>query len=238
MSLAINSDGTLYLVGDGAGTEAFTPIPGVARVNFPDVKTDLQDVTDLQSPGGFREFLPGLKDGDSVNSEMYFVPWNGVHRSLRIDGYAANKRNFQLYKHGIAEGFPNMCAFAAYISSLAVPANVGEPIKCSMSTKVTGEPVWSEVVKVAELTRVYPATGARSATNLKVQLFGVMTSWVQGVTTASFGANITVNSVTVLAGNVAVADITIDAGAATGLRGVTVTTGGEVVTKADSFNVT
>ena len=86
------------------------------------------------------------------------------------------------------------------------------------------------------LTTVSPASAQQGVT-LGVNLTGQFTNFVQGTTTASFGAGITVNSVTVSSPTSATANITVQPTAGTGLRSVTVTTGAESVTAGNSFSV-
>jgi Concanavalin A-like lectin/glucanases superfamily/HpiC1 cyclase/MBG domain/Bacterial Ig-like domain/Cep192 domain 4/WD40-like Beta Propeller Repeat len=88
------------------------------------------------------------------------------------------------------------------------------------------------------LLSVTPTSGQQGQQNLSVTLTGQFTNWVQGTTTASFGAGITVASLTVNSSTSAVAVLNIDAAAATGARTVTLTTGGEVATLANGFTVT
>src|SRR2546429_4213064 len=73
---------------------------------------------------------------------------------------------------------------------------------------------------------------------MNVTLRGQFTHFVQGTTTASFGAGITVATLTVSSATTAAAVLNIDAAAATGSRDVTMTTGGEVVTLSNGFAVT
>ena len=61
---------------------------------------------------------------------------------------------------------------------------------------------------------------------------------MQGTTTASFGAGITVATLTVNSATTATASLNIDAAAAPGARNVTLTTGAEVVTLTNGFTVT
>src|SRR5207253_7946126 len=63
--------------------------------------------------------------------------------------------------------------------------------------------------------------------NLNVNLTGQFTHFVQGTTTASFGAGITVATLTVNSATTATAVLNIDPAAATGSRNVTMTTGGD-----------
>jgi hypothetical protein len=88
------------------------------------------------------------------------------------------------------------------------------------------------------LMTVNPDTGQQGLTSLSVNLTGQFTHWLQGTTTASFGAGITVTSVTVNSSASATAVLNIDPAATAGARNVTVTTEAEVVTLANGFSVT
>ena len=88
------------------------------------------------------------------------------------------------------------------------------------------------------LVSVNPANGQQGQQNLSVTLIGQFTSWVQGITTANFGAGITVASLTVDSPTSATAVVSIDAAAAVGARTVTLTTSGEEVEAlANGFTV-
>ena len=87
------------------------------------------------------------------------------------------------------------------------------------------------------LTQVNPNTGLQGQQNESVTLTGQFTHWVQGTTTASFGAGITVASLTVNSSTSATAVVNIDPTAATGTRTITLTTGAEVATLAAGFTV-
>src|SRR5207302_7549874 len=73
--------------------------------------------------------------------------------------------------------------------------------------------------------------------NFAVTLTAQFTHWVQGTTTASFGAGITVVSLTVTSPTSATATINIDTSAVAGSRNITVTTSTEVVQLTDGFVV-
>jgi predicted secreted protein len=138
-SIAKTGQGTLFKIGDGGGTEVFTTVPEVMRVNAPNVKTELNDVTSHDSTGGFREFLPGQKDGDTVSAEHNWVPSNAIHKQLRIDAYAATKRNF---KTTFPDTTDHVVSFTGYITEVNPTANTGEPMRATTTVKVTGQPTW------------------------------------------------------------------------------------------------
>ncbi|MBI1790799.1 MAG: hypothetical protein HYR60_24995, partial [Acidobacteria bacterium] len=88
------------------------------------------------------------------------------------------------------------------------------------------------------ITQVNPNTGQQGQANLNVAITGQFTNFVQGTSSASFGAGITVNSFTVSNATSGIANISVAANAALGARTVTVTTGAEVVTLNSGFTVT
>ena len=85
------------------------------------------------------------------------------------------------------------------------------------------------------VTKVTPATGLQGQT-LSVAVTGVFTNFVQGTTTADFGAGVTTNSVTVSSATSASASITISPTASAGLRKVTLTTGTEIASLVDGWD--
>ena len=88
------------------------------------------------------------------------------------------------------------------------------------------------------LTQVNPNTGQQGQSNLSVTLTGQFTHWLQGTTAATFGAGITITSLTVNSATSATAILNISATATAGAHNVTLTTGTEVVTLTNGFTVT
>jgi hypothetical protein len=88
------------------------------------------------------------------------------------------------------------------------------------------------------VTTVAPGSGHQGQTLASVAITGQNTHFAQGTTAASFGAGITVNSLTVGSSTAATASIVIAGNAAPGPRDVTMTTGAEVATGSGAFAVT
>ena len=87
------------------------------------------------------------------------------------------------------------------------------------------------------LLSVNPNTGQQGQAGLSVTITGLLTHFAQGTTTASFGAGITVASLTVNSPTSAMAVLNIDLAAVTGARTVTLTTLGETVSLGNAFTV-
>ena len=101
----------------------------------------------------------------------------------------------------------------------------------------TGVNVFTITQTQPELLAVVPSNGTQGVVET-VNLTGQFTSFVNGTTTASFGAGITVNSVTVSSATAAQANITVQPTATLGYRSVSVTTGAQVVSLTNAFQVT
>lgn len=82
-----------------------------------------------------------------------------------------------------------------------------------------------------------PNNGQQGQQSLSVAITGQFTHWVQGTTTASFGAGITVASLTVASATSATAVLNIAPTAAVGSQNVILTTGTEVVTLVNGFSI-
>ena len=122
--------------------------------------------------------------------------------------------------------------------SVASGAAVGSrDVTVSTGTEQVMAPAAFTVVGAPALTQVNPSVGGPNQ-SLSVVLTGVYTNFVEGLSQVSFGAGITVDSVTVSGPTSLTAHITTAPAAALGLRTVTVTTGAEVVSVAGGFGVT
>lgn len=140
MSIAIIANGTLLKIGDGASPEVFTTIPEMMKLSGPSVKFDLLDVTSHDSAGFFREFIPGLADGDNVAGDMNWKPSNAVHISVREDSYDRTLRNFKVVFPDSSE---NTVDVDAYVANISPTADIGAVLRASLTLKVTGLPAWS-----------------------------------------------------------------------------------------------
>lgn len=141
MSIAKVANGTLLKIGDGTPiTEGFTTVPEVMRFRGPSVRFDLLDVTSHDTAGFFKEYIPGLADGESIVVSVNWRPSNAVHKSARIDSYASTKRNFKAIFPDTPD---NTVAVSAYITKIEPRADIGTPMLADMEIKVTGAPAWS-----------------------------------------------------------------------------------------------
>src|SRR5207245_1589335 len=90
---------------------------------------------------------------------------------------------------------------------------------------------------VPTLLSISPSAGQQGQQNLSVTITGQLTHFVQGTTTASLGAGITVSSLMVNSATSATAVLDIDLTAPAGTRTVALTTGSEIVSLPNGFTV-
>lgn len=141
MSIAKLSNGTLVQVGDGdPDVEIFTTVPEVKTFGGLTAKFDLLDVTSHSSPGYFKEYIPGLSDGDMMNVGMNWRPSNAVHRALRQDNVQATNRNFQIV---FPDDTDNNVICSTYVMEVPPTADSGKEMTMAMRLKITGSPVWA-----------------------------------------------------------------------------------------------
>lgn len=140
-SIAKIANGTLLKIGAGSGSpETFTVVPEVTRLRGPSTRFDLLDVTSHDTVGVFREYIPGLADGDMVSGRMNWRPSNAVHKGMKDDSYAQTLRNFKVV---FPDSSQNTVQVATYIQRLEPEANIGEVLQQDFGIKVTGQPAWS-----------------------------------------------------------------------------------------------
>ena len=58
----------------GSPEPDFLTILGIKSIDGPSISRDTHDTTVMTSPGGWREFIGGLKDGGEVSFEANFLP--------------------------------------------------------------------------------------------------------------------------------------------------------------------
>jgi predicted secreted protein len=87
--------GTLFKRGNGAGPEVFTTIANVTNIGGPSRSRETIDVTSHDSPGGWMEFVGGLKDGGELSIDINYDPAELTH-DLDDDFDDAAPRNYQI----------------------------------------------------------------------------------------------------------------------------------------------
>jgi hypothetical protein len=141
---------------------------------------------------------------------------------------------------GITVNFITVSSFTQLTANITAASNAavgGRTIQVntnSQDLQLSG--AFSVTAGTPVITQINPNIGTDGQT-LSINLTGLYTDWIQGTTTVSFGAGITVNTVTVNSTTSLTANITIGASTPTGPVTVMTTTGGEVENVPGGFTV-
>jgi hypothetical protein len=125
---------------------------------------------------------------------------------------------------------PNVSAPTPYLVSVTGMTSTGTAFASSKPAALTINPA-------AVILSVNPSSGVVGQQNLAVTITGQYTNFVQGSTTANFGAGITVASVSVTSSTTAIATIAIAGNTLPGAQMVTVATGVQQASLPGGFTV-
>lgn len=200
----------------GIGTKLYRSgnlIAGVTELGGPEIEADTIDVTTLDSPNGYREFIQGLKDGGevSVSGFLYVGDTNG-QMGLLDD-----------LNSGIVQGFSLVFSaalgaswdFSAVVTGFSTSAAVEDAIPFECTLKVTGKPTLNKSLSsgltnmVLSGVTLSPAYAAGVYEYLSTVANATASTTV---TPTGAGQTITVNGQTVASGSASAA-IALTAGA-------------------------
>jgi predicted secreted protein len=132
----IASKGSALKLGDGGSPEVFTTVAEVLNISGPQLDSETIDVTNMDSPGSYREFLQSFKNAGTVTFGINFQPNISSHSGLVSLFNAGTKRNWKIV-------FPNVAAnewqFNGYIKSINNNFDPGSQIKADITIQVSGQ---------------------------------------------------------------------------------------------------
>ena len=148
MSIALVASGTLLQIGSGVSAPTFTTVPEVTKLQGPAIKFDLLDVTSHSTiaTGNFREYIPGLADGDNIAFDLNWKPSNTVHKDIRVKSYARTLVPFKIVFPDPSMASPvadTTVTCDSYITGIQPKADIGAVLAASGTLKTTGTPIWT-----------------------------------------------------------------------------------------------
>jgi predicted secreted protein len=141
MSNAIHGIGTKLKIGDGATpTENFTTVTEVASIGGPNLEQEIIDVSNHDTPGGWREKIGGLLNAGQVTFTINYNPVDPTHDAgtgLISDLVNRIKRNFELV-------FPDAGAtkwsFTALVAAFSASEPIDDKVSADITLELTGQP--------------------------------------------------------------------------------------------------
>lgn len=128
----------------GASPEVWQLIAERTSIGGPSMSRDAPDVTHMDSPGGWREFVPGLKDGGEVPVEGNFIPKNATQNAETGILAEFSQDVAGHWRITFPDGSPEtVWEFDAIMTGFEPSMPVDDKMTFSATLKVTGEPTLS-----------------------------------------------------------------------------------------------
>ena len=135
------AQGTKFQRETAPGTGLYVTIAELNNIGGPNLTSEDLEVTSHDSPGGWKEFMSGLKDGGAVTIDGHFVPEEATHQTLHSDvgGLVRNYR--MLLPTAVADENKARWTFAAKVNSVNFTNPAGNnTMGFNASLKISGEP--------------------------------------------------------------------------------------------------
>ena len=135
--------GNLFQIRDGSPL-VWTTVAEVTNITPPAIARDAIDATHTESPDGWREFVPGLKDGGQVSIDLNFVPdSNSTDLLLGTFDNSALLACRILFNDGDQDSSPitaSVWSFSAICTGFAPEAPVDGKQAANATFKISGKP--------------------------------------------------------------------------------------------------
>jgi hypothetical protein len=135
--------GTKFQTGDDASPEVFTDIAFVTAITPPGMSRDSIDVSHMQSPDEWREFIAGMKDAGEMSVELNFLPGGtaltALLAELNLASASATKSRRILFPDN------SFLEFNAFLTGLTPEVPMAEKMVATATFKLSGRP-WLTVV--------------------------------------------------------------------------------------------
>lgn len=118
---------------------AYTKIAGVKSFNPGSIAAEEKDVTDFDSPAGWREFASGLKTAQSGSIVLNHDPGDTTQEYLRT---ARDAGTVVVFKAVFDD---KQAIFSAIVLGFDTPLSVGEVAEATVTIKLTGAVTWEAV---------------------------------------------------------------------------------------------
>lgn len=126
---------------DDGGT-TWEDIPECKGVAIPQVETDYQEVTSLDSPNSFREYVKGLKDMGEISVPCGYTS-AGYEQQLADESKNGAIEYRTTLKPAPGQTTGDIFEFSGYPTPQVEGGDLGAPIEMNISIRTTGEVEWT-----------------------------------------------------------------------------------------------
>lgn len=112
----------------------YTTVAQVIKIQNTGSKADLADITNMDSPSSYRQYLPTLVDAGEITFDTNFVPGDATQNILSTD---FDNQTLGYYKIVLPNALGN-ATFQAYVSSKDFDLPIDKQGTKAIKLKVTG----------------------------------------------------------------------------------------------------
>lgn len=134
MSNAIAGVSTSFQRESGTSSGVYVAIAEVINISGPGMSRDTIDVTNLDSSGGYREFIAGFRDGGEVTLTMNFTV--DGYEQMHLDFANDTAINYQIVLPDAGE---YTLGFAGLVTALPLSIPTDQQVTMDVTIKITGE---------------------------------------------------------------------------------------------------
>ena len=117
------------------GTEVFTTISEIKSISGPSLKQDLIEVTHMESPSSYREYIASLLDAGEVTFDLNFTNV-AAQTAVITDLENRTRRNFKML-FTVSTGTATY-TFTALVTNFEFNFGIEDAISASVTLKITG----------------------------------------------------------------------------------------------------
>ncbi len=141
MSSAIGLRTEFYHSDDGI---TYTALAQVLSVNGPNLSADTVDVTNNDSPNGWREFIPGLKDGGEIEVVLVFDPNDATFVTLR--DYLGTSEFYRVeWPQFTSTSSGDRVSVGGIVTGVEIESETEDRLEATVTVKVSGAPTWAAI---------------------------------------------------------------------------------------------
>lgn len=175
MGQAIAGIGTIINRWDGS---QWVPIANINSASGPGSERTTIDVTTLDSTGGYREFITGLRDGGEFTFGMNFV----IETYLLIkDDFEDN--DMQQYSMVFPDADNSTIVFDGLVTGFPLDIPIDDKVTCNVTIKISGEPDVTSILKITAVAAINDIPAANGTQLADVGLPSVAVVQLSDLTT-------------------------------------------------------
>jgi predicted secreted protein len=133
--------GNLFQLFQAAPANDFVTVAEVTSITMPPQQRDAIEATHTESPEGWREFIPGLKNAGEVKLEMNFVAASDSDSLIRSTFDSDDLTRARILFRS-PDSPTEAITMDVIVTNYEVSGPIADKMVASVTLKISGKPVW------------------------------------------------------------------------------------------------